>query len=254
MKQKIIFYLAFAAFAFKTNLQLYAQNDKVYLNNQSSLVGKLIYYKPNDTLILELKTGQTLIFMGKDVKKVVMGETKIRVEKPYEFRERGMYNVTYFNINFAKTPNIYGSGKTYLGVALQNITGFQFNRKLGTGLGLGLDNYYISGNDANVLSVFNEIRGYLNADNQAFYYSVSSGVGFPLKQKSDATFNLTGHKGGIMFYPAIGLRFGASPKFNFFMDIGTKFQRIYINQINQWAENRYAVTYQRWVLRGGIMF
>ena len=240
MKQKIVFLIAFAAFTFKTSPQLYAQTDKVYLKNGTSLVGKLLFYKPNDTLILELKNGQSLIFLGKDVKKVIMGDVK--TEKLYEFRERGLYNITYFNLNFGKSN---GGGQTQAGVALQNITGYQFNRWLGTGLGLGLDNYYISGNDANILSVFNEIRGYLTADNKAFYYAVSSGVGFPLKQKTDATQNLTGHKGGLMLYPAIGLRFGASPKFNFFMDIGSKFQRIYINQINQWAENRYTVTYQR---------
>lgn len=252
MKQKIVFLIAFAAFTFKTSPQLYAQTDKVYLNNKSTLVGKLLYYKPNDTLIIELKNGQKLIFLDKDVKKVVMGEVK--TEKPYQFRERGLYNIMYFNVNFGKTTYYYGGGKAQAGVALQNITGYQFNRWIGTGLGLGFDNYYTSGNDANVLSVFSEIRGYLNADNQAFYYSVSGGVGFPLKQKTDANANLIGHKGGFMLHPAIGLRFGASPKFNFFMDIGTKFQRIHLDQITQRAENRFTVTYQRWVLRGGIMF
>jgi hypothetical protein len=249
MKQIIISIIAIAALTFKTGTTLNAQNDKVYLKNDTRLVGKITYYKPNDTLIIELKNGQTFFLLDKDVKKIVMGETKF--EKPYAFRERGLYNITYFNLNFGKNIN-FGTSNT--GVALQNTTGFQFNRWLGAGLGLGLDNYYISGNDANVLSVYSEIRGYLNADNRAFYYSMASGMGFPLVQKSDKSSNLTGHKGGFMLHPAIGMRFGASPKFNFFMDIGTKFQRLKLDQINQWSENHFTVTYQRWVLRGGIMF
>jgi hypothetical protein len=252
MKQILISIIAFAAFTFNTGTTLNAQNDKVYLNNDTRLVGKITYYKPNDTLILEMKNGQTLFFLDKDVKKIVMGETK--VEKPYAFRERGFYNITYFSINFNKSNYRYNNGEILAGVALQNTTGFQFNRWLGAGLGLGLDNYNVIGNDANVLSVYSEIRGYLNADNQAFYYSVAGGVGFPLVQESDKTANLTGHKGSFMVHPAIGLRFGASPKFNFFMDIGTKFQRIKLDQISQLFENHFTVTYQRWVLRGGIMF
>jgi hypothetical protein len=249
MKHILIYIITLAAFTFNNGSTLNAQNDKVYLNNDTRLVGKIMYYKPNDTLIIEMKNGQTLFFLDKDVKKIVMGETK--VEKPYAFRERGLYNITYFNLNFGKKSY---NGAPNLGVALQNTTGFQFNRWLGAGLGLGLDNYYVEGNDGNVLSVYSEIRGYLNADNRAFYYSVAGGVGFPLVQKSDRNSNLTGHKGGLMVHPAIGLRFGASPKFNFFMDIGTKFQRIKFDQINQWSENHFTVTYQRWVLRGGIMF
>jgi hypothetical protein len=249
MKHILISIIALAALTFNLNTTLLAQNDKVYLQNDTRLVGKITYYKPNDSLIIEMKNGQTLFFHDKDVKKIVMGE--IKVEKPYAFRERGLYNITYFNLNFAKRINY---GDPNIGVALQNTTGFQFNRWLGAGLGFGLDNYYITGNDANVLSVYSEIRGYLNADNRAFYYTVAGGVGFPLVQKRDRQVNLTGHRGGFMLHPAIGLRFGASPKFNFFMDIGTKFQRIKLDQINQWSENHFTVTYQRWVLRGGIMF
>ena len=250
MKMKNYIIIIIALLTFTTTKQICAQTDKVYLHNETRLMGKIVYYKPNDSIKIELKNGQILAFSDKEVKKIIMGELK--AEKPYNFKERGFYNATYFNTLFGKTSYQYGGGKTQLGIGVQNISGFQFNRWIGAGLGIGLDEYYTA-SDATVLTIFGEIRGYLTPDNHAFYYSVASGVGFPLKEKMDNILNITGYKGGFMFQPAIGLRFGASAKFNFFADIGTKFQHISYDQITG-SENHYKITYQRWILRGGIIF
>ena len=230
---------------------LQAQRDKVILYGDSKFVGKLIFYRPGDSVQLQLKNGEIVTFPQRMVKKVVMEEYK--AEKAYTFKERGVYNATYFNLSFGKTNYLYGSNTSHIGVAIENITGFQFKRLVGAGLGLGFDNYYATGNDANVLSVFGEVRGYLSRQNMSPYYSFSSGVGFPMVNTKD-NLNLTDYRGGLMVHPAIGLRFGASSKINFFADIGAKYQRIYYNQINTWSENHYRITYLRWVLRGGIMF
>ena len=235
---------------------LQAQRDKVILYGDSKFVGKLIFYRPGDSVQLQLNNGEIVTFPQRMVKQVVMEEVKaqkVKAEKVYSFKERGVYNATYFNLSFGKTNYQYGSNKPHLGVAIENITGFQFNRLLGAGLGIGFDNYYATGNDANVLSLFSEVRGYLSRQNTSPYYSFSSGVGFPMVNTKD-NLNLTGHRGGLMVHPAIGLRFGASSHINFFADIGAKYQRIYYNQINDWSENRYRITYLRWVLRGGIVF
>ena len=235
---------------------LQAQRDKVILYGESKFVGKLIFYRPGDSVQLQLKNGEIVTFPQRMVKKVVMEEVKpekMKAEKVYSFKERGIYNVTYFNLSFGKTNQQWGNNSSHIGVALENITGFQFNRLVGAGLGIGFDNFYATGNDANVLSLFSEVRGYLSRQNMSPYYSFSSGVGFPMVNTKD-NLNLSGHRGGLMVNPAIGLRFGASSHINFFADIGAKYQRIYYNQINTWSENRYRITYLRWVLRGGIMF
>ena len=233
---------------------LQAQRDKVILYGDSKFVGKLIFYRPGDSVQLQLNNGEIVTFPQRMVKKVVMEEVKeVKAEKVYSFKERGVYNATYFNLSFGKTNYQYGSNKSHLGVAIENITGFQFNRLVSAGLGIGFDNYYATGNDANVLSLFSEVRGYLSRQNTSPYYSFSSGVGFPMVNTKD-NLNLTGHRGGLLVHPAIGLRFGASSKIHFFADIGAKYQRIYYNQINTWSENHYRITYLRWVLRGGIVF
>ena len=167
--------------------------------------------------------------------------------QPYAFKERGLYNASAFFVSFGKMS--FGSNN---GVGVQHTVGFQFNRIFGAGLGLSYENLYLRGdNEGRTLSLFGEARGYLSKHNTAFYYSFASGLSFPIVKNSE---NLTGHKGGFMVYPAIGLRFGGSSRFNFFVDIGAKIQRVSYERILEFQQDRFEVTYRRWVLRGGILF
>lgn len=232
--------------------QLSAQNDKLFLHNDSKIVGKLLHYKPGDSIHFELNNGEKIVFAEKDVKRIVMAE--IKQAKEYRFREKGFYNATYVGFSFGKSKIPWSSqNQLKAGISLENITGYQLNRWIGAGVSIGYDNYYITGNDANVISVGSEVRGYLTKQNTALYYRIGGGVGFPMADTKDG-LNLSGFKGGLMLHPAIGVRFGASPKMNFFIDLGTKFQQVHFNQIFEWSENRYTITYQRWILRGGLMF
>lgn len=230
---------------------LFSQNDKVYLKNDTKIVGKLVMYRPGDSVQIALANGQIVGFAEKDVKKVVMED--IKVSRPYNFKEKRWYHIPSFSLSFGKTKVPWSSPNVHLGISLEHTSGYQFSRWIGTGLGIGYDNYYVDGEDAAVFSVFNELRGYLHKSNTSAYYSMAGGIGFPL-DNNDSNLNLTGHRGGFMWHPAVGFRFGASAKMNFFADIGVKFQRVYFNQINEWNQNRFEITYRRWILRGGIMF
>ncbi len=242
----ILFLLSFSA------VHLTAQTDKLYMHNNSQFVGKLISYQPGDSVKFQLSSGLIVVFPENTVKRIVMGELK--VEKAYAFRERGFYNATYLGMSFGKSQIPWSNdSQLKIGASVENNTGYQFNRWLGAGLSVGYDNYYLTNIDANVLSIAAELRGYLSKQNNSIYYRVATGAGFPLVDTKDG-LNLSGHKGGFMCHPALGVRFGASAKMNFFMDFGAKFQRVHFNQINPWNENRYTITYQRWIMRGGFMF
>lgn len=248
MLRNIAFFLVFIL----TTLSGSAQTDKLYLKNDSKLVGKLLHYQPGDSIQFELSNGQKIVLAEKEVQRIVMAD--IKTPKPYNFKERGFYNATYFGFNFGKSPTNWGAINSFrLGISAENITGFQFNRWLGAGLILGYDNFYVANNDAHTVSIGSELRGYLSQQNTSFYYRIGGGIGFPLANKNDA-LNLTGHKGGFMLHPAIGIRLGSSPKIRYFIDLGTKFQRVHFDQNNGWSENQYTILYQRWVLRGGILF
>lgn len=236
-----------------TIAQLQAQtkhfSDRVYLKDGSKLSGAILKYEVNDFVLLELVSGQEVKLLAKDIKKVVMGESSDapKAEKPYEFKERGFYNATSFMFAFAKS-----GANPYSGVGVQHVVGYQINRKVGAGLGVAYENQYLVGlTEGKTMSLFGELRSYLSRHNTAFYYSVSSGLTFPIAEKGD---NLTNYRSGFMVYPAIGLRFGASRQFNFFVDIGAKLQHVYYERITETIVDRYDVNYRRWVLRGGILF
>jgi sRNA-binding regulator protein Hfq len=233
-------------------VQLQAQNkqfkDVVYLNDGSRMTGSVLSYKPNESILLELTTGQQLVFLAKDIKKVVMGMPSIeKTSEPYEFKERGLYNASSLSLTFGKS-----TFNNTVGIGFQHSIGFQFNRILGAGLGVSYENLYLQNYaEGRMLSIFGEMRGYFSKHNTAFYYNVAGGLAFPVAK---ATENLTDYKGGLLIYPAFGMRFGASKRYNFFMDIGAKIQQVSYSSINEFQQDFYSVTYRRWVVRGGILF
>ena len=226
--------------------------DFVLLKNGSTLYGKVIYYAPKDTLEFQISNGRIMRCAPETVEKVVMAQPKSAKEpksqKLYEFRERGVYGSAIYNINFGRDKN---GGGTHTGIGVQATAGYLFCRQLGGGGGVGYDGYYLKSGNANVLSGFGEIRGYLSKRNWAEFFTVAVGYGQPMKTENAA---ISKRKGGFMLQPTIGLRLGASARYNFFVDFGARFQQIHYDFSNEWLENKYKVTYQRWILRGGIVF
>jgi hypothetical protein len=249
MKKIFIFcVIILSQFAVQLQAQTKQYNDVVYLNDGSKIRGRILNYKPDESVLVALSTGQEVKFLAKDVKKVVMDLPVVaKAPEPYAFKERGLYNATSFALSFGKS--FYTNN---LGVGLQHSIGYQFKRILGAGVGVSYENLYIQNSaEGRMFSVFGEVRGYLSQHNTAFYYNVAGGMAFPVAKASE---NLTNLKGGLLIYPAVGMRFGASKRYNFFVDIGAKMQQVSYSSLNEWSENHYAVTYRRWVVRGGILF
>ncbi len=245
---------AITAFLLLYAAQLKAQqndfSDKVYLKNGSLIVGKIIQYAPNDTLKVQIGSGQIVPFGHDQVKKIVMfsalKDKSFRTEKPYEFKEQGLYDALSLSGNFGRNAI-----RTQRGIGIQNVVGYQFNRLVGTGIGVGYDSYYLNNGESNVVSVFGEYRGYLGKRNTSEYWTLAAGFGQPIDSKSD---NFTNLKGSFMVQPTVGFRFGASRRYNFFADLGFRLQQIRFQNNNTWSESAYTVTYRRWILRGGILF
>jgi hypothetical protein len=235
-------------FAVQLQAQTKQYNDVVYLKDGSKIRGSVLNYKPDESVLVALSSGQEVKILAKDVKKVVMDlPTAPKTIKPYEFRERGLYNATSFALSFGKSYYTNSGG-----VGLQHSIGYQFKRILGAGVGVSYENLYVQNSaEGRMFSVFGELRGYLSKHNTAFYYNLAGGMAFPVAKADE---NLTNLKGGLLIYPAVGMRFGASKRYNFFMDIGAKIQQVSYSSVNEWSENHYAVTYRRWVLRSGILF
>jgi hypothetical protein len=226
--------------------------DYVLLKNGSKIYGKVIYYAPKDTLEFQIPNGRIMRCTPETVEKVMMAPPKsakgTKSERLYEFSERGVYGTAIYNMSFGRDKN---GGGTHTGVGFQATAGYLFRRQLGVGGGLGYDGYYLKSGNANVLSGFGEIRGYLSKRNWSEFFTLAVGYGQPMKTENAS---ITKRKGGMMLQPTIGLRLGASARYNFFVDFGARFQQVHYDFSSEWVQNKYKVTYQRWILRGGIIF
>lgn len=234
--------------------------DELYLKNGSVFRGVILEYKQGELVRFELYTGDQLVFregeiervvqnkvVGNDLGRLTKKQRKQRRVKTYEFSERGVYNVTYF----AALPGRFLE-TAQLGAGLHNVTGFQFNRWFGLGLGLGVDNYSLN-NGESFYPLYAEFRGYLRKSIKAPYYSFSAGYGFAFSDSSDGILDA---KGGLMLHPAIGIRLGAGPDANVLMDIGYSFQKATIKR-ELWFSGDVEIRemlYKRLNIRLGLIF
>jgi hypothetical protein len=229
-------------------------NDFIELKNGSRLYCHVKSYIVDTLVVFVMRDGIEQRLFVNQIKRVVMQsdekQKNTHYEKPYEFKERGIFNATNLTIGFGKD---YTSSTPQLLTGLQHTVGWQFNRWIGLGAGLSYDNYVIIDGDAPTWAVFGEARGYLFRKNKTLFYTLEAGYGKLLKTTENQQFMDERH-GGIMLQPTIGWRFGASKGLNFVMDIGARFQRLGYEDNNEWSLNNYKITYQRCVLRLGVIF
>ncbi len=255
----IIKSFAIVLICFLAIFQSQAQNtdikyiDVVYLNNGSEFRGKLIEYKHDEYLKIEILGGQIITFPAEQVEKVVQENlTNLiappRSRKEYAFKEKGVYNETYLNL--PQGNNIWGWWE--LGMGLHHVVGYQHNRWIGTGIGIGFDGYSM-GNAYNVIPVYAEARGYFSKKKISPFYSLNLGYGIGVKNTNQGIF---GAKGGIMVNPSLGYRFGGHPNANFTLAMGYKFQKVSYEYMDWWdsfpVEQNF--TFKRINLKLGMLF
>lgn len=208
--------------------------DSLQLRDGTWQTGSIRFVSRTGSVQLEYIKGYIKVYKAKDIRQIIIhlpenegkGEiqekeraVKERCEKPYAFREQGLYSITY-----AGTINGIGyKGDMQLGLSLQQVTGYQFNRMIGAGLGVGLENFSVGKpNGPLVLPVYAEARGYFLKKNTTPYYALSVGYGFAFKNEDQ---NITKAKGGLLLHPAIGFRLGARDGMNFLFDLGYQLQK-----------------------------
>lgn len=228
--------------------------DVIYLKNGSKFRGYLQDYRYGEYATFEVLGGPVLTFAAKDIRRIRQEYLKPKknrrrsflAEKPYEFKERGLYVTA---LGGFLTGTAAWSNELITGLEAELVAGYQFNRWIGAGFGMGVNNYYPAAGEV-VYPVFLEGRGYLRAQNLAPYYAVATGYSFAFAHEDK---NITEAKGGWMLHPAIGFRLGGSLKSNFTIDFGVKFQQATFTR-EIWDTDRREMTYKRFTSRLGILF
>ncbi len=242
----IILVSFFVQFIFGQNGRLVS---KVYLKNKSKYIGYLSQDRP-DYYTLDLKDGSLKLQIPiSEIKRIVQVDPTLnfRPIKPYEFKETGMYNVTYTKLNSGYDIN----RKSIYGYGFEIVTGLMMNRFFGIGIGLGYEHLGTTTHNS-FYPVFAETRGYLLGRQTSYYYSISVGYSFIGRANS---LTITQSNGGLLFHPALGIRFGGKKHFNTCLDFGFRIQGanwLYEPQ-NSWLKSeRIDYIYKRFVIRLGI--
>lgn len=246
--------------------------DRVTLISGTTFVGRLGGKKEKGEAVLSLDGGGTLVLLTSEIRKVersvisapkvsprkapeIKNEAAFRAEAekllpsetPYQFREKGWYNASYF-----VGLNGWLEDDYQLGLGLHTVFGYQFNRWLGVGAGTGVDAYSFD-RDEVLIPVFLEVRGYATSAKTAPFYSLNAGYGFAFKNEDQFVVDA---EGGLMIHPAIGLRFGADPDVNVIFDIGYRFQWATYQRELEFSgiRERREINFRRVALRFGLLF
>ena len=260
----ILIILFISEFTFLVYGQKNEVASKVFLNDGSIYIGRILDVVTDKSIRLQLNDGIVISISYSNIKKIIQSDDagKQRVEhRAYEFREKGFYNVNYASI----TSGSGIEGMSTIGFGLSSSFGYMFNKYFGLGLGIGIDKFdvmnlknsnsyyynYIESPFTNTYPLFIEARGYFYGKMNAYYYSFNAGYGFV---NTNEEFSILDAHGGMMYYPAIGIRFGGKKHFNFCIDFGVKFQKadFVVQNFFESGTDHYFINYKRFILRLGI--
>lgn len=187
---------------------------------------------------------------------------QVAQERAYAFSERGFFHHSSFSFLFGPNEedpygfdqfgNYTSSSRPSAGFSVQHITGYQFSRLVGAGLGASYDSYNVETSEG-ILSVFGHYRSYLTKRIFAPFVGVSAGYGFVLQNKLTG---ITDGHGGPMLNPELGLRLGAFEKANLTMALGYRFQSANYTRDVPWINviEYRSVTYRRFTMAVGLLF
>ena len=181
--------------------------DYVYLKNGSIYRGSITEFGDEGRIKMKTWNGHELAFNGKVVKKVVQrckGQNAGFKMKPYDFRERGWYHHT----RVGTLCGMHYQDWVSIGFGIQHSSGYQLNRLLGIGVGLGAERFMVGDNDANTYPLFAEARGYLLPQRITPYFEAGLGWAFAQRTGSERWGYTDQYSGGLMAQAKLGYRFG----------------------------------------------
>lgn len=233
----------------------YHYRDKLVLKNNHLLVGQIVQYS-QDTLILELSSGNQVTLLTNQVKKVIQYD-----------QEGG--NVTQGNpkLSVMKNPAKKHSVALSHGWMLGNLGNnndpavgqeisllYKYNTHKGhviTG-GTGLETFDVLGPITYVPVVLGYEYHIPVKMKSSLYLSLRTGYAFAFIDEAEG---FSDNKGGFMVNPNIGLLFATNGKVGFFMETGLKFQEAsYTFGDIWWGTSEVDIIYKRFLFRFGIIF
>lgn len=246
--------LLFSSQLFSQIAKEFLRTDVVYLKNGSVFRGQIEVYEIKGNLELRINVDKVMTISATSIKKIVQEPTEAeksnhtKTEKPYAFREKGLHFIT--TIGYIGGNDQFGNYTDAFNAHFQSV--YQFNRLIGTGLGVGVDFYNV--NLGSILPIYATTRGYLKAKNVSPYYQLAAGYGVPINDDESSGF--TSSKGGYYLAPELGFRFGGSAETNFTMGLGLQWQKATytLDFGDTISNNKDTYTFRRFNFKIGMLF
>jgi len=253
------------------------ETHTITLKDGSVFEGVIKKYVEGEKLILQLSPNINKTIKDKHIRKIVASNKSGKPEETSTYGSKNEVSSTgfaynnklYFEANYAMliAKSAYFTNANLenkvneidRGMGIQLVGGYQFNRWIGAGVGVGADYYYLDSGET-ILPVFADLRGHLTKNVVSLIYKAQAGYGFALK---DDEQNMIEATGGVMLYPALGLHFRTKSNVNFSLDFGYKYQKAKygynVNNVPQWwnmANVRVVndLEYNRFAVRAGVIF
>lgn len=270
---KSLMFCLFSFYACAQNAAL-TETHTITLKDGSVFEGVIKEYIEGEKLILQLSTNIIKTIKDKHIRKIIATNSTAPATSKSETTDisNNGFNYSkklYFEANYAMlmAKSAYATNANFedkvneidRGMGVQLIGGYQLNRWVGAGLGVGADYYYLDSGET-ILPIFADVRGHLTKSIVSLMYKAQAGYGFALKDNEQ---NMAKATGGIMLYPALGLHFSTKSNVNFTLDFGYKFQKAkyeynvtnvptWWNMANVRVQND--LEYNRFAVRAGVVF
>jgi hypothetical protein len=216
-----------------------------------TLEGKLLEISPGEFVKIQTDNGHIIQVSDHKIKRYYYPNGQFNVEKElgmrnYHFREKGLYLYSSMGLIMNTVSSDQGGR---VGWQLSGSAGYQVNRLLGLGFGVGVD-FYRTGASEMIFPVFAEVRGYFVSQTSTPYYVLRSGYGIAFAN-DDVGINEA--KGGLMLNPAVGWRLAGGSGLKMCIDIGVQFQHAEFDYSRGSETSLTDIWYKRLNMRVGFL-
>jgi hypothetical protein len=159
--------------------------------------------------------------------------TILKYRRPLLSREKGYYNYSSIGFLFGESNDVDRPIPS-----LTFVNGWQFNKRLFNGLGIGYEHY-----NWGVIPIFVQSHYMLGSEKLQPFGSFKIGYSFPAEkpQESDYYNPITKYNGGIMLNPEVGIKISTGRSSSLLISLGYHFQQLSKNEnpVSPWSYMLY---------------
>lgn len=217
---------------------------EVYLKDGSFLRGEILEQLDGSHIELRISGDNIVRFEASEILKIITPKTNVtHFRNGKKFFNKGFHGSMKTGIGFANEDYYAGFGSS---IFFDLMGEYQFNKHFSVGLGSALD-----ANEFGFLSLYGNVKYVPFVKKTSAYLAASFGSATTVDISSDE-YNYYTYRGGLMFFPRVGLQFASRSSVTFFTEVGYRIQRA--KRTFEWQETTDNIVYRRLAISLGINF